>query len=135
MEEGSDMRVKSIYETVIYASDLEKMVDFYREVLGLKLIRQSNLLLVFECPPGVLLIFDPEKASKPGRDVPSHGSEGAGHIAFSAEYKDFDAWRDQLQSHSVEIEKEVDWGGDAHSIYFRDPAGNSLELATPTLWG
>ncbi|MFP3852841.1 MAG: VOC family protein [Anaerolineales bacterium] len=128
------MRAASVYETVIYASDLEAAANFYREVLGLKLIRQSDLLLVFECPPGVLLIFEPDKASKPGRDVPSHGTSGAGHIAFSAQYEDFDRWRDHLQKHGIEIEKEVDWGG-AHSIYIRDPAGNSLELATPNLWG
>ena len=30
---------------------------------------------------------------------------------------------------------EVPWPEGGRSIYFRDPAGNSLELAPPTLWG
>jgi predicted enzyme related to lactoylglutathione lyase len=35
----------------------------------------------------------------------------------------------------VAIEKIVDWPGGGRSLYFRDPAGNSLELATPRIWG
>jgi catechol 2,3-dioxygenase-like lactoylglutathione lyase family enzyme len=45
-----------------------------------------------------------------------------------------DAWREHLAQAGVAIEKDVNWGGSSQSIYFRDPAGNSLELATPTLW-
>ena len=33
------------------------------------------------------------------------------------------------------IEQEVDWPRGGRSFYFRDPAGNSLELATPRIWG
>ena len=44
------------------------------------------------------------------------------------------AWRAWLREQGVEIEREVGWPGGGLSLYFRDPAGNSLELATPTLW-
>ncbi len=30
---------------------------------------------------------------------------------------------------------EVNWDQGGTSLYFRDPAGNSIELAPPTLWG
>jgi hypothetical protein len=33
------------------------------------------------------------------------------------------------------IEKEFGWPRGGRSIYFRDPAGNSVELVTPGLWG
>ena len=39
-----------------------------------------------------------------------------------------------LAEQRVAIEREVDWPGGGFSLYFRDPAGNSLELATPRLW-
>jgi catechol 2,3-dioxygenase-like lactoylglutathione lyase family enzyme len=29
---------------------------------------------------------------------------------------------------------EFDWPNGAHSMYFRDPAGNSLEIAERALW-
>ena len=45
-----------------------------------------------------------------------------------------DAWRNWLAQHGVPVETEVTWPG-GFSLYFRDPAGNSLELATPEMWG
>jgi catechol 2,3-dioxygenase-like lactoylglutathione lyase family enzyme len=42
-----------------------------------------------------------------------------------------EAWRAQ----DVRIEREIAWPGGGYSIYFRDPSGNSVELATPKLWG
>jgi catechol 2,3-dioxygenase-like lactoylglutathione lyase family enzyme len=48
---------------------------------------------------------------------------------------DLDAWRVRLESHGVEVLSEVAWEGRAHSLYFRDPDGHLLELATPELWG
>jgi catechol 2,3-dioxygenase-like lactoylglutathione lyase family enzyme len=130
----NNLRVNNVYETVLYANDLEQAETFYQEVLGLQLIRKMSVGLAFDCGPGVLLIFDPVKASKPGRDVPSHGPQGDGHIAFGVPLEQMDAWREHLAQAGVAIEKDVNWGGSSQSIYFRDPAGNSLELATPTLW-
>ena len=40
-----------------------------------------------------------------------------------------------LAKHGVSIEKTIDWPDGGRSLYFRDPAGNSLELATPQIWG
>jgi catechol 2,3-dioxygenase-like lactoylglutathione lyase family enzyme len=39
-----------------------------------------------------------------------------------------------MVQHGVEIEAEVTWPSGGQSIYFRDPAGNSVELATPQTW-
>jgi catechol 2,3-dioxygenase-like lactoylglutathione lyase family enzyme len=43
-------------------------------------------------------------------------------------------WRERLEAHGVAIESVARWPRGGRSIYFRDPAGNSLELATPDLW-
>ncbi|MDQ3546548.1 MAG: glyoxalase/bleomycin resistance/extradiol dioxygenase family protein, partial [Verrucomicrobiota bacterium] len=43
-------------------------------------------------------------------------------------------WRERLQEAGVAIESEVEWPEGGRSLYFRDPAGNSVELAPPTLW-
>ena len=32
------------------------------------------------------------------------------------------------------IEKTIAWPQGGHSVYFRDPAGNSLEVASPLIW-
>ena len=44
------------------------------------------------------------------------------------------AWREHLRQQGVAIEAEISWPSGGYSIYFRDPAGNSLELATPQMW-
>ena len=128
------MRVSHIHETVIYAGDLQAAAAFYQEVLGLELLHRYELLLVFDCEPGVLLIFDPEQSRQSDRDVPSHGPQGPGHLAFRVESSELEAWRRHLTERGIAIEQEVDWNG-AASIYFRDPAGNSLELITGQIWG
>jgi hypothetical protein len=49
-----------------------------------------------------------------------------------------DAWRERLVAHGVEIEHEQEWSQGTHSIYFRDPDNNSLELIEerhyPIVW-
>jgi catechol 2,3-dioxygenase-like lactoylglutathione lyase family enzyme len=50
------------------------------------------------------------------------------------EMQSLDDWRQRLQTLSIEIEAEVEWPAGGKSIYFRDPAGNSVELVTPGVW-
>jgi len=128
------MQPSRIFETVLYAEDLPAAERFYHEALGLEVIGREELFVVFRCGGGVLLVFDPRKSAAPDRDVPSHGTTGVGHIAFAAKPEDLDAWREQLRQAGVSIEREVDWDEGGHSFYFRDPAGNVVELAPPTIW-
>ena len=129
------MKATCIFETVIYASDLVAAERFYTDVLGLEKYSGFGVAVSFRLDRGVLLIFDPDQAILPNRGVPSHGPHGPGHLAFAARSDELDAWREHLRAHSVEIEMEVHWEQGGTSIYFRDPGGNSIELAPPTLWG
>ncbi|GMU34008.1 MAG: hypothetical protein HS101_18600 [Planctomycetia bacterium] len=47
---------------------------------------------------------------------------------------DLDAWRTHLAAHAVPIERETTWPTGAKSLYFRDPAANSIELLAGNLW-
>ena len=129
------MRPRGIFETVLYAEDLASAERFYRDAVGLDVLERGDLCVAFRCGSGVLLVFDPRRSGVPGRDVPSHGTSGAGHIAFAAKPQDLEAWRGQLRQAAIPIEREVDWPEGGRSIYFRDPAGNSVELAPPSIWG
>ena len=44
-------------------------------------------------------------------------------------------WRTHLEQNGVVIEREITWPKGGRSIYFRDPGGNSIELASPKIWG
>jgi catechol 2,3-dioxygenase-like lactoylglutathione lyase family enzyme len=53
-------------------------------------------------------------------------------LAFCVAKSEVEAWRRHLDAAGVKVESEVSWPNGAHSIYFRDPAGNSLELPRQT---
>jgi catechol 2,3-dioxygenase-like lactoylglutathione lyase family enzyme len=129
-----------ILESALYADDLDAAERFYGEVLGLeKITRASNRHVFFRCGPGVLLIFNPAETvvpySKGQLPVPPHGARGQGHLCFRAEAHELDGWRGRLTAAGVTIESDMEWPGGGRSIYFRDPAGNSLEFAEARIWG
>ena len=128
-------RVQRIFETSLYGPDLDELQAFYRSVIGLEPIaRFGGRGAALRCGPTVLLLFDPDESAAPAGPVPPHGARGPGHVAFSTTRDALSAWRAHLARCGVDIEAEVDWE-EGHSIYFRDPAGNSVELATPGIWG
>ena len=130
------MRPRRVYETVLYARDVAATAAFYSDVLGLRLVDgPDDLAAAFRLDDeSVLLVFDPERSGTPGRPVPSHGSEGSGHVAFSVGEGELDAWREELRARGVELEQEKEWSRGGRSIYVRDPAGNSVELVEGDLW-
>jgi catechol 2,3-dioxygenase-like lactoylglutathione lyase family enzyme len=83
----------------------------------------------------MLLVFDPDTTSVKAGEVPEHGARGPGHVAFAVADDDFDTWLTELAASGVQIEASIGWPSGGHSIYFRDPAGNSVELTTPSIWG
>ena len=130
-----------VLETSLYVDDLDAAELFYHEVLGLEVRgRQSGRHVFFRCGGGVLLVFAPEAtagatAVVDGTPIPLHGADGPGHVAFAVPEPELAGWKDRLTQRGVAIEAEVRWPRGGSSVYFRDPAGNSLELASPAIWG
>ena len=125
-----------VLEACVYAEDLDAAYDFYHGVLELKLhSRAEGRHVFFHSGSTMVLIFNPEATERAHpAEIPAHGSRGAEHICWAVEREDLPQWRERLEAHDVEIEHEQTWENGAQSIYFRDPAGNSLEFATPRLW-
>jgi catechol 2,3-dioxygenase-like lactoylglutathione lyase family enzyme len=129
-----------ILETALYADDLDAAEGFYEKTLGLeKIWRVGNRHVFFRCGPGVLLIFNPAETALPYKQgqlpIPPHGAHGPGHLCFRATSDEIDEWAARLTAAGVEIESVVEWPEGGRSIYFRDPAGNSLEFAEARIWG
>jgi len=136
-----------LLETALYVEDLERSAEFYQRVLGMdpmggtpaEIENRSQVLRPFHIPGGqVLLLFLKGATSKTavfsGGTIPPHEGNGRLHLAFAISHGDIDSWRDRLQSHGVSIEGEMLWPRGGTSLYFRDPDGHLVELATPGLW-
>ena len=131
------LKPTGLLEACLYARDLEAAEDFYRKVLGLEVYsRDPGRDVFFRCGQGMFLVFNPGQTSRNGNSgVPRHGATGPGHVAFRVEDEEVEDWKAHLRAQGVEIERELSWPGGGCSLYLRDPAGNSVELATAGLWG
>ena len=126
---------RDVLEACLYVNDLSAARKFYTHVLGLTFVdEQANRHHFMRCGQRKVLFFIADTCLEPG-PFPPHGAKGPGHLAFAVSDEELDAWPEQLARHGVAVEKRIDWGNGGRSVYFRDPAGNSLELATPKLWG
>lgn len=129
------MQAGRIVETCLYVDDLEAAETFYSDVLGLTpFSRVEERHVFFRCAESVFLLFNPDKTSVAAGNVPPHGAYGPGHVAFAMRRGDISAWRERLQEYDVPIESEISWPSGGYSLYFRDPAGNSVELTMPQTW-
>lgn len=126
----------NILETCLYVDDLARAETFYRDILGFPLVgRKPGRHLFFRAGRGMLLLFLPTASGETTSEVPEHGAEGPGHIAFETPWEMLDRWAAHLHQNGVPVERVVQWSDTVRSIYFRDPAGNSLELTSGELWG
>jgi catechol 2,3-dioxygenase-like lactoylglutathione lyase family enzyme len=66
--------------------------------------------------------------------VPGHDGRGPLHMAFAIAAENYDAWRAHLTDAGVTMRGEMHWPRGGRSLYFEDPDGHVLELATPGLW-
>ncbi|GHE04855.1 hypothetical protein U879_02295 [Defluviimonas sp. 20V17] len=133
------MQATAILETVLYATDLEAAEAFYTRVFGLQVVRRlAGKFVFFRCGAGMLLIFDPVQSAAvdPANPIPRHGAVGAGHLCFATgPGQTIEAWRAHFAAQGVAIETLHVWPGGARSLYLRDPAGNSIEIGEPKMWG
>jgi catechol 2,3-dioxygenase-like lactoylglutathione lyase family enzyme len=132
-------KLNGILETALYTDDMARARAFYEGVLELKPIFSDNRLCAYGVAErDVLLVFRRgsarETTTMPGGVIPGHDGSGPLHVAFAIARDDLERWEQQLKSRGVAVEGHTDWKRGGRSIYFRDPDGHLLELATPGLW-
>jgi len=131
--------VTHLLETALYVDEIEPVVSFYRDVIGLRVLDAGTRLVALDAGGAtVLLIFrrgaTVDGADTPGGWIPPHDGRGPAHLAFAIPADALPSWESRLLEHGVPIESRVRWERGGMSVYFRDPAGHSVELATPGTW-
>ena len=129
-----------VLETALVVEDTSRSARFYRELFGFEVLVQGERLCSLNVKPSqVLLLFKRggslDNVQLPGGVLPGGmDASGRSHMAFAIEANQFESWRHWLEQNAVAIESTVLWERGGRSLYFRDPDGNLLELATPGVW-
>lgn len=124
---------------VLRIVDKDKMVAFYRDVLGCPVDWDRPELGLTHIRAGTSLIdlvtID-GKLGKTGGAAPGVEGRNLDHFALSVRPFDETAIRAHLAAHGVAIVEEGErYGaeGDGTSLYIRDPEGNTVELKGPPI--
>ena len=133
-------RLNRIVETALYVDDLDRASAFYEDKLGLAPLLKTKTLFAYDIGgTNVLLLFrrgaSLQTQSAAGGTIPPHDGSGPLHIAFAIDTGELATWEAKLERLGIAVEGRMQWERGSTSLYFRDPAGNSLELATPRIWG
>lgn len=129
-----------IIETALYVDDMERASKFYEDILGLRRIggEADRLHAYSVADRSVLLLFKRGATAEPIETpigvIPAHDGSGQNHFALAIPAAELPAWEKHLAVHSIAIESRVHWPRGGTSIYFRDPDGHLVELATPGMW-
>jgi catechol 2,3-dioxygenase-like lactoylglutathione lyase family enzyme len=129
------VELRSLLEASLYydAAMEAPMAELYEQVLGLREVARWPDGRALRLGDAVVLLFERESLAERAGPIADHGSWGPGHACFRVSAGDYEGWKRRL-AERVEIVHEHEWSGGHRSFYFRDPAGNLLEIADADLW-
>jgi catechol 2,3-dioxygenase-like lactoylglutathione lyase family enzyme len=131
-------KLDRVLETALYVDDLDRAAAFYAELFDLPSLHADERLRAFAVGTSVLLLFrrgaSLQTMTMPGGTIPPHDGSGPLHVAFAIAADELAPWEERLRERGIPVEGRTDWPRGGRSIYFRDPDGHQLELATPGLW-
>jgi glyoxylase I family protein len=130
------MQLRGLHHVTAIASDLERTIAFYRDLLGLSVVHDGPSdddpqarhvwFAALDGSAGTLVSF----MQYPELPAGVVGVGSTHHFALTVESADEqEAWRDYLRDHGVDCTDVFDRGS-FRSIYVRDPDGHIVEIAT-----
>ena len=130
------MSIQGIHHITIVCANARRAIEFYTNVLGMRLVKKT---VNFEDPTSYHLYFGNNHAAPgslitffewPGAEPGHWGIGGTHHYAMQvADYEGLLKWKRRLNDLGLAVDGPLD----RHyfkSIYFNDPDGTSLEIAT-----
>jgi catechol-2,3-dioxygenase len=128
------MQLEGIDHVALAVRDIEHAAKWYVDVLGFEPRYEGmwNGIPVFIGKGDTAIALFPIRKRESQTQVCS-GNSGMLHLAFRADARNFAAAQNELNRRGIKFEFEDH--EISHSIYFRDPDGNRLEITTYELVG
>ena len=136
-------KLTGVLETALYVDDVERAAHFYEKIFGFEKIagdpstplRAGDRLWALSVEGRQVLLVCKRGASRePLSAATSHDAVGQQHLCFAIQAAELEAWEKWLAENGVAIIERRTWERGGRSLYFRDPDGHLLELATPGTW-
>ena len=126
-------RTKGLDHVVLRAKDIDKMLNFYSNVLGLPVRKHNTSAGLWHLQAGYSMIdlVDISKSAGQAGDPPPSAGKNVDHIALKIDPFDIDTLRAYFASRDVDIKSfQIRFGADGEgpSVYLEDPEGNGVEL-------
>jgi Lactoylglutathione lyase and related lyases len=130
------IQTQGVHHITITGADQQSTIDFWEGVLGMPFVfDQPNLdrpeegHLYFDPGDGRLITVFTNEERKPGRNRIDQGPGSLHHLAFNVSKVTFDQIIERLEARGVK-HSDVKDRGFMDSIYFREPNGMLIELAS-----
>ena len=123
--------IEGIDHVAINVRNIDKAVEFYTKVIGLKITQREpskpSIEYFLDCGGSLIGIIQAKDLNR-AHHFENEGL-GANHFSFRIHSKDFDPMINHLEANHVKIEfakkREKSW-----SLYFYDLDGNKLEMTS-----
>jgi len=131
------IRIREIDHVVLRVSNVERMLAFYRDVLGCAVERRRDDIGLIQLRAGrslVDLVPVDSVLGRPGGRAPGAEGRNVDHICFRIETFDERELLAHLDRYGVaagEVGTRYGAEGDGPSMYVTDPEGNVVELKGP----
>jgi len=131
------IRIREIDHVVLRVSNVERMLAFYRDVLGCAVERRRDDIGLIQLRAGrslVDLVPVDSVLGRPGGRAPGAEGRNVDHICFRIETFDERELLAHLDRYGVaagEVGTRYGAEGDGPSMYVTDPEGNTVELKGP----
>jgi len=130
------INIRDIDHVVLRVVDLERVANFYIDVLGARWEKKQEAVGLYQLRVGTSLIDLVPVDGKLGRQggaAPGLEGRNVDHVCFRVLPWDGDTVLAHLRSHGIESEIVSRYGADGEgpSVYLADPEGNNLELKGP----
>ena len=136
--------LSGLVESALFVENLAFACGFYEQVLSLSKIELSEKGCVLRVADQRYLLLVTDEGARRSSETPygivppcavaQRDTAGPGHIAFGIPADAVDSWRERLEKHGIKILSEITWQHGARSMYFRDPDGHLIGLATAGIW-